>query len=87
MGKLFHLADGLGQSHLNSILYALGRADYTCYQSFRYLTKQTLRHRRSNEAYIVITPKLSDDGRACIRSLEQAVGNALCVLTAEEVGE
>lgn len=86
VGKLFHLADGLGQSHLSTILYGLGRADYTCYQSFRYLTERTLRHRRNNEAYIVITPKLSEDGRACLRRLEQAVGNGLCVLTAEEVG-
>lgn len=85
VGKLFHLSDGLGQSHLSTILYALGRADYTCYQSFRYLTTQTLRHRKSNEAYIVITPALREDGKACIRSLEQAVGSALCVLTAEEV--
>lgn len=84
VGKIFHLADGLGQSHLNTILYALGRADDTCYQSFRYLTRQTLHNRRNNEAYIVITPELDDRGRRSLKELAQSAGNVLCVLTAEE---
>lgn len=84
VGKIFHLADGLGQSHLNTILYALGRADYTCYQSFRYLTRQTLLHRKNNEAYIVITPGSDAGIRRELRELEQSAGNMLCVLTAEE---
>ena len=87
VGKVFHLAEGLGSSHLNTILYALGRADYTCYRSFHYLTRQTLRHRKDNEAYIVITPPLADGDQRDLQALRQAVGNGLCVLTAREVQE
>lgn len=84
VGKLFTLADGLGSRHTQTLLYALGRADSTCYHSFRYLVRQTLRHRRKNESYIVITPKLTEQSRSLIRDLESAVGNGLCVLTGSE---
>ena len=84
VSKLFFLAEGLGSSHLNAILYALGCADYARYHSFRYLTEQTLRHRKKNEAYILITPKVDSQIRSCLRSLETAVGNPVCVLSGDE---
>lgn len=83
VGKLFWLADGLGSRHVNTILYALGQADYTCYHSFRYLISQTLHHRKNNEAYIVITPKLTEEVTGYRRTLEAAVGNPVCVLTGD----
>lgn len=55
IGKLFWLAEGLGQRHMNTILYGLGQADDTSFFSLRYLTRQTLNHRKSNESYIVVT--------------------------------
>lgn len=84
LGKIFWMAEGLGSRHKNTILYSLGKADNTCYYSFRYLTNQTLKHRKSNESYIVVTPELSGKAAACIRDLETAVGGAVCVLSAEE---
>lgn len=81
VGKLFYMAEGLGSSHLNTILYGLGRADDTCFYSFRYLVKQTLQHRKNNESYLVITPALTEENAALLRTLERAVGNPLCVLT------
>lgn len=84
VSKLFFLAEGLGSSHLNAILYALGRADYACYHSFRYLTQQTLQHRKKNEAYILITPHVDGDTRNCLKLLQTAVGNPVCVLSGEE---
>jgi uncharacterized protein (DUF58 family) len=84
VGKIFSLASGLGSRHKNTLLYALGRADHTCYRSFRYLVTQTLRNRKSNESYIVITPKLDAETQALIHQLDQAVGNPVCVLSGEE---
>lgn len=81
VSKLFWLAEGLGESHLNTVLYALGRADYTCFQSFRYLTRQTLLRRRNNESYIVITPDLGPLEKQSVDQLQAAVGNPICVLT------
>lgn len=83
-GKLFHLAEGLGTSHLDTILYGLGRADDTCYRSFSTLVKQTLKGRRNNEAYIVITPELDARDHAALRELETAGANPVCVLVAGE---
>lgn len=83
VGKIFSMAEGLGQRHLNTILYGLGRADSTCYYSFRYLAEKTLRYRSSNESYIVITPPLDVSSRATVRKMESVVGGSLCVLTAE----
>ena len=70
--------------HLNTILYGMGRGTNTCIHSFRYLTERTLKNRHSNESYIVITPPLSGESAACVKKLEAAVGNSVCVLTAKE---
>jgi hypothetical protein len=80
VGKIFSLADGLGSRHKNTILYALGRAQYTCYHSLRYLVRQTLKHRKNNECYIVITPEVTEQVRGMLKLLESAVGSGLCVL-------
>lgn len=83
IGKLFWMPEGLGSRHLQTILYGLGKADGTCYDTFRRLTEQTLRQRKSNESYIVITPPLNEHSRPSIQSLEAAVGNSVCVLIAK----
>lgn len=83
VGNIFHLSEGLGSRHVSTILYALGSADYTCYQSFRYLAQQTLQHRRNNESYIVITPSLTEQIRGILRTLESAAGSSACVLMGE----
>ena len=79
-GKLFHLPEGLGEQHLNNILYGLGSADHTCFGSFRNLTVNTLRVRKIHESYIVITPPLSDHSRESVEKLSQAVNGRICVL-------
>lgn len=81
VGKVFSLASGLGGSHLTTILYGLGKADDTCFQSLGYLVEQTVKHRKQNEAYIVITPEPDSRGMVAIRRLEQAAGSGLCLLT------
>ena len=80
VGKITSMVEGLGEQHLNTILYGLGGADGTCFHSFRYLVKQTLRTRKSSEAYIVITPNDASATHACVQELENAVGAPPCVL-------
>ncbi len=87
VSKLFFLAEGLGASHLNTVLYALGRANYACYHSFRYLTEQTLRHRKKNESYVLITPRTGQAEQSCLRSLQTAAGSPVCVLVGQEEAE
>lgn len=80
VGKLFSLSEGLGEQHLNTILFSLGQADYTCYHGFARLTRQALDNRKSSESYILITPHPTDTLGQCIRKLEAASGNRICVL-------
>jgi hypothetical protein len=84
VGKVFYLGEGLGGTHLSTILFGLGKADGTCFYSFRYLVKQTLGRRRGNEAYILITPELDPVGKQTLSQLEAGSGGSLCVLTAGE---
>jgi hypothetical protein len=42
--------------------------------------QQTLKHRKNNECYIVITPEVTEHTRGLLKTLEGAVGNGLCVL-------
>ena len=86
VGKLFSMPDGLGESHLTKILYALGRADYTCYYSFDTLVRQTLRSKKNNESYIVITPTVTQQTEGLIRKLEADCGNRICVLSGDGEG-
>ena len=80
MGKIQTLVEGLGEQHLNTILYGLGGADLTCFYSFRTLTRHTLKNRNSSDAYIVITPDDKGDVSACVQKLSNAVGAPVCVL-------
>lgn len=80
VGKLFHLSEGLGQQHLNTLLYSLGRAEYTCYYGFPRLVRTALDHRKSNESYIVLAPHPSENLNRNLRQLEAASGNPVCVL-------
>jgi len=80
VGKVTSIAEGLGEQHLNTILFGLGCADSTCFYSFRYLVRKTIRARKSNEAYIVITPDDKGTVRSCIQQLGDGSGASVCVL-------
>lgn len=80
VGKVQSMVEGLGQRHLNTILYGLGCADGTWFHSFRYLTRQTLKKRKTNESYIIITPDDKGSVRTCIQELSNSVGTQVCVL-------
>ena len=80
VGKIHAMMEGLGERHLNTILYGLGSADGVCFYSFRYLTRQTIKKRKSSESYIVITPNDKGTTHSCIQELSNAVGAPVCVL-------
>ena len=84
VGKVHSMVEGLGERHLNTILYGLGSADGTCFYSFRYLTRQALKKRKASESYIVITPDDKGAVRSCIQELSNAAGSQVCVLKACE---
>lgn len=81
VGKVQLMTEGLGQQHLHTILYGLGCADKTCFFSFRRLVRKTLKMRKSNESYIVITPRRDE---SCIRQLSNAAGSPVCVLSGSQ---
>ena len=83
VGNIFFLPEGLGKRHLDTILYALGCADDTRYHSFRFMATHTLQHRKNNEAYIVITPKVTKDVTHYVHRLQSVAGNPVCVLYGE----
>ncbi len=87
VGKVFTLASGLGTAHLNTVLYGLGGADHTCFHSFAYLARQTLKHRKNNESYIVITPPMDETARLAVERMGSAVGSSICVLTGKEADQ
>lgn len=80
VGKLFYQAEGLGGSHLNAILYGLGRADSTCYFALNTLVTQALRGRKSSDAYILISPPLSPSDWDAIHRLEAVSAGPVRVL-------
>lgn len=80
VGKVRTMVEGLGQRHLNTILYGLACADGTCFDSFRQLTRQSLKQRKGSEAYIIITPNDQGSARSCIQQLSNAMGTPACVL-------
>ena len=78
------VAEGLGQQHLNTILYGLGRGNCNCTGTLERLISRTLRRTRSNQGYIVITPPLSEQNKLLTERL-RSNGSTLCILTGEEV--
>ncbi len=87
VGKIHAVTEGLGEQHLNTILYGLGCADNTCFHSFRYLTRQALKNRKGSESYIVITPDDKGTAQSCIQALSNGAGNPVCVLRGCGEGE
>lgn len=82
--NLSAVAEGLGQQHLRTILYGLGRGNCRALSSFEKLIARTTRRKRSNLGYILITPPLSDE-QAKLAGRLRGEGSSLCILTGEEV--
>ena len=85
LGPLRRVNEGLGHQHLNTILYALGRASCMCYGTLEKLADLTLRSARPNQSYIVITPSLTPARDQLLNRLRAVSDGQVCVLTAKEV--
>ena len=69
VGPLFWLASGLGTQHLNTILYGLGQAGYTNYQSLDTMVDQALGQARPSVSYLLITPSLEGQDKKALARL------------------
>ena len=83
MDNLSAVAEGLGQQHLRTILYGLGRSNCRALSSFEKLVVRSLRRKRSHLGYILVTPPLSDE-QAALAARLRGEGSTLCILTGEE---
>ena len=82
--SLSFVAEGLGEQHLRTILYGLGRGNCRSLSGFDKLVGRTVRRKRTNLGYILITPPLSADKQQLAQRL-RGEGSSLCVLTGEGV--
>ena len=81
--NLSSVAEGLGEQHLRTILYGLGRGNCSALSSFEKLIGRVIRRKRTNLGYILITPPLSEE-QAAIAARLRGEGSTLCILTGEE---
>jgi len=86
MGPLSHVNQGLGQPHLRTILYGLGRAAGKCTFPLERLVEQSLRTARTNQSYLLVTPPLPPHQRPVQQRLRTA-GGEVCVLECKGVAE
>lgn len=80
--SLSFVAEGLGQQHLSTILYGLGRGNCRALSGFEKLVSRASKCKRSNLGYILITPPLTEE-QAKLAARLRSEGSTLCVLTGE----
>ena len=84
MGPMSHVSQGLGQQHLRTILYGLGRATGKHTFSLEKLVDQSLRTARTNQSYLLITPPLPPRKNSLLQQLRTA-GGEVCLLECKGV--
>lgn len=87
MGAWEYVSDGLGASHLATILEGLGRASYRHRVSRGELMDDVRRHAEAGRAYIIITPGAEDYDQRDIDRLANYSGAGVMWLKAEEVAD
>lgn len=80
MGPLPWLAEGLGRTHLNQILYGLGKSNCFNIRPFENTVEHCIQRRKSNKSYILITPPLSERERFQVSRLQMYSDQEICVL-------
>lgn len=79
-GDLGNLSEGLGRTHILTILRKIGVCRPAGYGSFASLADQCIRNNRENRSYIVITPTPTENDKAVLNLLRQHSDTELCVL-------
>lgn len=85
LGAWEYVSDGLGSSHLATILEGLGRATYAARDSRHTLLDDVKRRAEGGRAHIVITPTRQDIDKREIDQLANFSGARVLVMTGEEV--
>ena len=85
LGAWEYVSDGLGGSHLATILEGLGRATYSARDSRHTLMDDVMRRAEGGRAHIIITPTAEDIDKRDIDRLANFSGARVLVMTGEEV--
>ena len=75
--------EGFGRMHLSALMRALGRSELRGFYSFDWLIDRSIRERKHNRSYIVISPPLTEANRASVARLSRYSDQEPCVLEAE----
>ena len=75
--------EGFGRMHLSALMRALGRSELMGFYSFDWLIDRSIRERKHNRSYIVISPPLTEANRASVARLSRYSDQEPCVLEAE----
>lgn len=80
LGAISWLPEGLGASHFNAIMYAMGKSSGICLQSFENLLMDCKSKRKTSKGYIIITPKNLPEYRRLLDEFQAQCGQEICVL-------
>ena len=82
-----NVAEGLGSSHLMTILEGLGRATYDCTERMSDTLNRAYRRSDQGRSHIVIVPNKTDELLDICQRFKKVKGGKMLVLSSEEVGE
>lgn len=80
-GTMNTISEGLGETHLNAVLYALACAEYTCYYSFEALVQNLISKASAETTYIVVTAPLEGSEAEALGVLNAFCSGRVCPLT------
>lgn len=86
-GDLREFQQGFGRAHLGAILRTIGISTAVCYNSFENLIDKCIAGNRSNRSYILVTPRLDNDGKHSLDRLRSVSDHEVCVIIADRKEE
>lgn len=86
IGRWSFIGEGLGNSHLYTILEGLGRATYSACESLSRTLSRAVRMAEHGRSHIFITPQRTDDALDAVSVLRRETGGEVTLLCAGESG-
>lgn len=86
IGRWSFIGEGLGNSHLYTILEGLGRATYSPVEDMRRTASRAARMAEHGRSHIFITPKRTDAALEATALIRRETGGAITLIFAEESG-
>lgn len=87
LDNLSFLSEGLGNQHLNLILYGLGKSKLFSLYSFSELVDKIMSKHEPNKSYIIVTPRMNADSLNALKRLKDFSYYESCVIYANEGGD